>query len=83
MNLRRALWVAMDKLTREEHAILYFESSSNVYRRHPDIKPREVDKLVQIEMHSMNLTEARELVTKLLMGLQTKYHGDALMIKNE
>ena len=75
--------MTLSRLTPEEHAILYFESASNVYRRHKNIKPKEVDKLIQVEMHSMNLTEARELLTALLLGLQTKYHGDALMIRDE
>ncbi|MEL6494106.1 MAG: hypothetical protein AAFQ41_03155 [Cyanobacteria bacterium J06623_7] len=75
--------MTLTRLTPDEHAILYFESASNVYRQHKNIKPKEVDKLVQVEMHSMNLAEARELITKIKMGLQTKYHGDALMIRNE
>ena len=72
-----------NKLTPTEHAILYFESTGNVYRRHPNIKPKELDRLVRIEMHSMNLTEARELISKFLLSLQPIYHGDALMIKDE
>ena len=72
-----------ERLTPTEHAILYFESSSNVYRQHGNIKLEEVDRLVQIEIHSMNLSEARELVSKLLLGLQTKYYGDALMVRDE
>ena len=75
--------MTINKLTPTEHAILYFESSSNVYRRHPDIKPQELDRLVRVEMYSMSRSYARELISKFLLSLQTIYHGDALMIKDE
>ncbi|MEM6613265.1 MAG: hypothetical protein AAF652_13615 [Cyanobacteria bacterium P01_C01_bin.72] len=71
------------KLTPEEHALLYFEAASNICRLHGDIPPGEVDKLVQVEMHSMNLTEAMELLTRIKMELKTRYYGDCLMITDE
>lgn len=54
------------KLTPTEHAILYFESTGNVYRGHPDIKPKELDRLVRVEMHSMSRSYAREQRAQVL-----------------
>lgn len=73
----------MSKLTQDEHAILYLESAMNCYRQHPNIKEAEVNKLVQVELHSMNLRQAKELVTKVKQEFQLFYNLDQIIIKDE